>query len=61
MLDRLVREGRATAPAGPPNTLPPPVRMADGITLSDIIIVERGRKPLWPGLGPEPGSDDDPV
>jgi len=43
VLDRLVREGRATAPSEPHDTLPPPIRLPDGISLSDIIIEERRR------------------
>ena len=41
VLERLVREGRATAPSEPRGTLPPPVRLGDAISLSDLIIEER--------------------
>jgi prevent-host-death family protein len=41
VLDRLVREGRATPPSKPHGTLPPPVRLPKGISLSDLIIEER--------------------
>jgi prevent-host-death family protein len=41
VLERLVREGRATPPSEPHGTLPPPVRLPGGISLSDIIVQER--------------------
>jgi prevent-host-death family protein len=41
VLERLVREGRATPPSEPHGTLPPPVRLAGGFSLSDLIIEER--------------------
>ena len=41
VLERLVREGRATPPSEPHGRLPPPVRLPDGISLSDIVIEER--------------------
>ena len=41
VLDRLVREGRATPPVEPHGPLPPAVRLADGFSLTDLIIEER--------------------
>jgi prevent-host-death family protein len=58
--DRMVREGRITPARGNPKPLPPPIKMEEGATLSDFLMWSRGKAP-WPGLGPEPGSDDDPV
>jgi prevent-host-death family protein len=41
LLERLVREGRATPPSEPRGALLPPVRLAAGVSLSDLIIEER--------------------
>lgn len=56
--DRMVREGRITPAHGSGRPLPPPIEMEQGATLSDFLMWSRGNAP-WPGLGPEPGSEDD--
>ncbi|MEO5632445.1 type II toxin-antitoxin system prevent-host-death family antitoxin [Gaiella sp.] len=58
--DRMIREGRITPPTGKPKPLPPLMKpVGEGPTMLDYLMWVRGRP--WPGPGPEPGTEDDPV
>ena len=58
--DRMIREGRITPPTGNPKPLPPLMKLVgEGPTMLDYLMWVRGRP--WPGPGPEPGTEDDPV